>query len=385
MKLKGKFCDRPFRMFEVAFPNEKNEIPCFTCCANWLPVKIGDLSKDSISEIWNSEEIKNIRKSILLGDFKYCDHTRCPEILTDSLHNIGTIDDPYLVDIIKNNKVELDCNPHFLNLAYDQTCNLACPSCRTDFIITNKGKKREVIELTSRKILDLNFEDVKNIMICSSGDPFASEHFRDFLFKFDGKKYTDTKIQIITNGVLFTPAMWDKLSHIHNNIGDINISLDAVHEETYNIVRKGGNLKQAIENVRFLVKLHNDKGYFTKIKLDFVVQTLNYKEMELFVLLGKELGVTEVYFQKIINWGTYSETDFKYHEVYHPDHRNYDDFISVINKDIFNDPIVNMGNLSFYRSNSASRKNHSFSFKNAILHTFTKKFRMIKTYFHFKD
>lgn len=44
--------------------------------------------------------------------------------------------------------------------------------------------------------------------------------------------------------------------------------------------------------------------------MNFVVQRENYKEMVPFVEWGQKLGVDEVFFTKILNWGTYTEEEF---------------------------------------------------------------------------
>ena len=45
--------------------------------------------------------------------------------------------------------------------------------------------------------------------------------------------------------------------------------------------------------------------------MNFVVQRENYKEMPDFVRWGQELGVDEVFFTKILNWGTYTPEEFE--------------------------------------------------------------------------
>ena len=47
------------------------------------------------------------------------------------------------------------------------------------------------------------------------------------------------------------------------------------------------------------------------MRFNFVVQKMNYKEMPDFVKWGLELDVDEVFFTKILNWGTYTDEEFK--------------------------------------------------------------------------
>ena len=52
-------------------------------------------------------------------------------------------------------------------------------------------------------------------------------------------------------------------------------------------------------------------GELSYFRMNFVVQKRNYQEMIDFVKWGLEIGADEVFFTKILNWGTYSEEEFK--------------------------------------------------------------------------
>lgn len=52
-------------------------------------------------------------------------------------------------------------------------------------------------------------------------------------------------------------------------------------------------------------------GELSYFRMNFVVQKENYKEMIPFVEWGQELGVDEIFFTKILNWGTYSQEEFE--------------------------------------------------------------------------
>jgi hypothetical protein len=50
--------------------------------------------------------------------------------------------------------------------------------------------------------------------VTGSGDPFGSKIFRDLLFGIDGSKYPNVKINLQTNGVMFTPKYWKNMKKI---------------------------------------------------------------------------------------------------------------------------------------------------------------------------
>lgn len=71
-------------------------------------------------------------------------------------------------------------------------------------------------------------------------------------------------------------------------------------------------------------------GKIVYIRLNFVVQLDNYKEMKQFITFAKKFNADEVWFQRITNWGTISQEDFLNIDVF--DERNplYGDAISIL-------------------------------------------------------
>lgn len=376
MNLKNKFCARPFTYLEIGYPTEDGKVLCHACCPNQLPKEVGDLSRESIEDVWNSKSYREIRESILDGSFKYCDSSQCPEIQANSLPDRDIVSDKRLRKIINENKTELDLGPEILNLSYDQTCNLACPSCRVDFITHNDEQSKDVFDKIGIEVLKTTSENVKRVLFCSSGDPFSSQHFKGLLKELDFKKNPELRIQIVTNGVLFTQKMWDELQNIHGRIDLVCISIDAAKEKTYDIVRKGGDFKKLMRNLEFIKGLRK-KGLIPFLKFDFVVQDYNFLEMPAFVEIGKKYGADKVFFQRIINWGTYSNEDFLKRAVYLEDHPKYQSFVEVCNSVELKDGIVDGGNLSSFIGEPKKK----FRLTKAIEHIIVKRIRRLKKYF----
>ena len=373
MDLKNKFCSKPFTYLEIGYPNSNGEILCHACCPNQLPKSVGDLSTDTVEKVWNSQEYIDIRKSILDGSFKYCNESQCPEIQTNSLPDKNLISDKRLINIINNETVLLEDGPEVLNLSYDQTCNLACPSCRTDFITSNDKASQEVLDNIGFEVIKTTSKNVKRVLFCSSGDPFSSKHFKMLLKNLNFKLNPDLRIQIVTNGVLFTESMWKELHSIHKKIDLVCVSIDATKKETYGVVRKGGDWDKLLANLIFIKKLRKT-GFIPFLKFDFVVQDHNFKEMPDFVELGKKFGADRVFFQRVINWGTYGPKDFKQRAIYdqlHPDHL---EFLDICKLEILKDQIVDGGNLSEF----IGIPKRKFRLINAIKHTILKRYRRLK-------
>ena len=108
---------------------------------------------------------------------------------------------------------------------------------------------------------------------------------------------------------MFTPANWEHFKKNNNVKIMLTVSVDGASKETYQYIRRG-NFDVLQQNMRFASELRH-KGELSYFRLNFVVQRENYKEMIDFVQWGKELGVDEIFFTKILNWGTYTPEEFE--------------------------------------------------------------------------
>jgi wyosine [tRNA(Phe)-imidazoG37] synthetase (radical SAM superfamily) len=341
------FCEKPFEFFEIGRTHD-GHVQTHVCCPAWLPLNVGDISKLPLERIWNSKLMQRIRQSMLDGTYSFCNKNLCPKINTGTLMEKSQITDPFYRDIIDNNKVVMDKGPKILNLSNDRSCNLTCPSCRTDKEMLSAGPEYDRMVQVHDRLMEESIKDLKHIIFCSNGDPFASKLYRKMMFEIDGSINRELEVQIVTNGLLFNEGNWNRLEKIHDNKITVFCSVDAATPETYRITRRGGELEDLIPNLEFLAQKRKEEK-INYLQLDFVVQDYNYAEMKQFVELGKRLGVDRVYFQRIINWGTYSEADFLNRMVYDEHHPDYEKFIMHLKDPIFEDEIVNMGNVEEFR------------------------------------
>lgn len=345
--LRNKFCHKPWEDFDVQPDGD-----VYMCCKGWLEKPIGNLHQNNLWEIWNSKDAQAIRKSILDGSFRYCNQDVCWPIQKDQLLDRNELPDKYR-EIVDRKWTVLERPPEGFGLLYDRSCNLSCPSCRRELIYFREGPQYQKALSLHKKLMEDLFSaphDRPFRMRCSgAGDPFASPIFRDFLFTLKGSDFPNVVINLTTNGVLFNRAYWDKMSGIHKNIGWVIVSFDAATAETYAYTRRGGNFAVLLKNFEFLNELRRD-GLIKYLKMDFVVQQKNYREMPDFIRLAKRFGhVDSVGFALITNWGTYPPAEFKHHAIWRPDHPELSEFLQVLTDPMFDDPIVDLKNLVHYR------------------------------------
>jgi sulfatase maturation enzyme AslB (radical SAM superfamily) len=330
--LKNYTCTVPFVNMEIM------DGASYMCCASWLKKEIpGDIK---IKNLWNCNEAKEIRKSIYDGSYSYCDKTQCPFLseiisgqpLTPTNPIVNTKDLPdYIKDNYMEKTGEMLIGPKMLQFSFDRTCNYKCPSCRVDFIV-NGNKDIKNVELTIEEIEEVYAKDLVTIYITGSGDPFASVSFRNFLRNFKPEKYPSLEnIHLHTNASLWNEEMWNSMKSIHPYVKTCEISIDAGLKETYeNYTRLGGKWDILIDNLKFI----NTIPKLKYIKTSFVVQSHNYKEMTTFVeLINKIFGKKAyVFFGKINNWGTFTNSEFQLLKVWDETHPEYQFFLDEFDK-----------------------------------------------------
>jgi len=236
--LKDRFCVRPFEGFELG---ENGSV--YLCCPAWLRQRAGNLHEQSGEAIWNSQAAQDVRRGILDGSFRHCNHEVCPDIQSGTLPTRAQASrDPRLRDIIAGNKTVVDGIPRFINFSHDKSCNLSCPSCRTERIQFNDGPGYEVRKSLHERLVGAFLTKATDqpftLSVTGSGDPFASRVFREFLFSLDGSRFPNMQVNLQTNGVLFTRKTSNKMRAIHGRIHAVLVSFDAATPATYAITRR---------------------------------------------------------------------------------------------------------------------------------------------------
>ncbi len=343
--LADKFCGRPFDSFEL---QENGSV--HLCCPAWLRQRAGNLNDSSAAEIWNSPAAQAIRGGILDGSFRYCDSDLCPEIRAGTLPTRRAASaNPRYRAIIEGNLTRIDGMPTFINLANDKSCNLSCPSCRTQRIQFNDGPGYLARKRLQDRLVESFFAAPTDrpfvVNVTGSGDPFGSRIFRDFLFALDRAKFPRMQVDLQTNGVLFTEKTWGNLRKIHGAIGTVRVSFDAACESTYAVTRRGGDWRQLLENMEFLAARRR-AGEVGELILYFVVQKANFREMPDFVRLGQRFAADRVYFSRAVNWGTWSTAEYADQCVWQPHHPLHAEFRRIMSDPILDEPFVFLGNIA---------------------------------------
>lgn len=344
-RLDDRFCATPFDVIDVL--DGKSHL----CCASWLPESIGDLAEHSWEDVWNSDTAQSIRGSIIDGSFRYCNKIACPKIADNSLplkRDLVATSARWR-DTIDNFRTRVSTGPDRVNLAYDKTCNLSCPSCRTHKVAADSATRARFDSLQEDKILPM-LRHAKLALVTGSGDPFASKNFRNLLDRLGAEEYPDLRFQVMTNGMLLTPREWARFPALHGRVAFLRISLDAATGPTHELLRRGARWPVMENNLAFARELRA-AGLVDHLDFSFTVQVDNYHEMGQAIDLGHHFGVDHVGFLRLTNWGTFSPEEYAGKAVFMPAHPRHAHFLDLMQDPRLQDPIAGLNDLrQFVRS-----------------------------------
>lgn len=289
---------------------------CTLCaCDGWLPIPVGKISDfNSLEDVWDSPIAKMLQDDIEQKKFTWC-----------AVENCG-------ITQRSINKVQ-----YSLNINIDDSCNLACPSCRRELRMLEAGPEFEQKVKDLDRILEWleNFDHPITISLGGGGDALAGRISRNLIKNYRyNPKHT---FRVNTNGLLLKKVVEN--SSIQPAISVFSISVDAATAEVYEQVRRPGKWSVLMENLEWL---YNNRGN-SAVNLNFVLQKTNYRDLLGFAELCQRFNFTGVVFP-LIDWSTWNSKPvlnpdaytiangtFLDHNVADPAHPEHNDFIAVLN------------------------------------------------------
>lgn len=342
--LKERFCEHPFTRFDMMHGSHGN-LPVQVCCSHWLPTVIGDL-RSGAEAVLNSPVVQDIRRSMMDGSFKYCDHLNCQTMCNNALPKKADLKDPELRHAIDTGDVTVTRTRDIL-FGIDETCNLSCPSCRTSVYAASKDRQKELIGVVEQTILPL-LSRADSIMINPAGEVFASAPARRVLDYISDETCPDLKVRIISNGTRFSEDEWNRFPGIHNKTEYVRVSLDGTTKETFEKLRRGAYYEETWNNLAFLSRLRK-QGTIQALLLSYTYQLDNFHEMPAFVQMGIDLGADALLFERLMNMGAFTSQEYEERAVHMLTHPRYHEFEEVLRNPLMRRTIVR-GDLAWLRT-----------------------------------
>jgi MoaA/NifB/PqqE/SkfB family radical SAM enzyme len=319
------YCPDPFET--VSIDKDGNVGLCG--CESWQPQKIGNIFQQPLVEIYNNELSQQIRQSIRDGSYVYCNEQTCGSIINQTLIPLDQLEPKLQSQFSTGTFFEM---PYTFYIAGDETCNLSCPSCRTQVIDKNEfnlARNVKILNILNEQIFNGSCDRTITIKLSTSGEVFASALLMEFCSNFNTKNYPKAEFWFQSNGLL-VQSRWHKIQHLVHNIEDFTITADSCIKPIYEKLRRGGKFEKLLDNLSFLKQKKSEHQF--QLTLRMVVQYDNHNELEQFYQFAKTYDADFVEYVKISNWGTYSPAQFDSIDVLNSKHQLYNTVTNTLKK-----------------------------------------------------
>jgi MoaA/NifB/PqqE/SkfB family radical SAM enzyme len=314
---------------------------------------MGNLLTDTIDEVVNNSKKLKVQTNMRQGIFSDC---------TDYCHHLSSFlsnkNDYWPIIPIENLDNKLKNTTMHIQFSYDNSCNLQCPSCRTELtywdpadINDHNGQIIKKVHARVKELIDVLLAQGNKILlqITGSGDPFASPLYWNYLLELANKPiHKNISIQLDTNGILMTEENLIKIKPLWPHIIRVNFSIDAATNKTYKIIRKNGNFTKLQKNLNILDHLIAEEKFPNLInwQTNFIVQKDNYKELEEYVKWQLTLKSKPLISLSLIgHWIHLSNDKFKSMAVWDSLHPERNILVEILKNPIFKNSQIR-GNIS---------------------------------------
>lgn len=319
-------CDLPFNDIEVQANGR-----VYTCCPGWNPASIGNLLEDDLRTIWNGNKAQTVRDSMTDGSYKYCNAKTCPAMIAGGGPRIipkSTFVDP-------GNRF-----PKNIAFSVDNTCNLVCPSCRTKKIITMESDAHEralkILRTAFRSVFKEPHNEPITFTFDGVGEIFFSPVYREIfeteeVFKTPDK-WPGFRTVLCTNGTMMTEKIQNKYSVLFDRMLGIRLSIDAGNKTSYENVRVGGDWDLLWENIDYMYEKTLKNNPAKSWAWNVILQEDNFESIPDLVKLAYQYhdNLPEIYIVNMLNWGTYSQSEFDKKAVWFPGSPRYDEARAIL-------------------------------------------------------
>ena len=312
----NKPCSLPFEYLEI-----HNEGNVFPCCPNYINFNsCGNIYNKNLFSIWTGKDFSELRNKLINGDFSCCNRNICCYSPSD-----------YTEKFNPNKQL-----PKVVLLCYDQECNYKCITCRDEIYQNSNEELKKLDNEVLPRILP--FISKLDGVVFSGGDPLAARHSRK-LIKEICKRNPKIKISINTQGYFLDEHNIKELGI--KKLNNVEISIHSSTRKTYKKIMRQDSFDRIMKNLDFISDWKK-QGKLNLLFLNFVVHSMNYKEMPEFVKLAEKYDAI-AQFWSYKPWTT-AEMHKRYKEVavFEPWHKDYPLLQKILKDPIFKSEHCNM-------------------------------------------
>lgn len=186
-------------------------------------------------------------------------------------------------------KLVLTSSPRVIFIQVSGPCNSNCVFCSRggDYEIFNLNIHRERFEIKLYPYISR----AETLIFTGSGEflllPEAEE-----IINFFNISFPHVQKQFATNGTALTNAICEKILQSKSKY-TIHVSLHASNSALHRVITRNGAFSKIIEQLRYLLALRKDKSKL-ELRLIFVANTLNIKDLPNFIKFAAGLGIDRV-------------------------------------------------------------------------------------------
>ena len=248
--------------------NQNSEV--YPCCRTKHNYSYGSVQKKGLKEIWNSEEIKNVRKEMLAGKAQsFCENCyEAEKIGAESPRQAAN--DKYRDEFSRIEYTNTDGELVgkeiiYLDIRFSNICNFKCRSCGPESsnawyedhqkLCKSTKDQKKTLKLTENKTL---MQDIESLLpkidkiYFAGGEPLLDENHYRLLERLIELKRCDVKIESNTNLSTLSYMQWNILNlwkKFENVI--VSASIDAIGPAA-ELVRKGADWETIRKNLATL-------------------------------------------------------------------------------------------------------------------------------------
>jgi len=176
-------------------------------------------------------------------------------------------------------------------------CNSLCVSCPLTYNHFLPYEPKHHLGWDEfRRIVD-QFPHLDRVVLHGIGEPLLNKDLPRFISHL---KERDAEVLFNTNAILLDQKRGDALAVA--GLDELRVSLDAITPELYAQLRGVDRLPQIIRNLQAFIRRHGGRA-IPKVSLWWVAMQVNLSQLLDFVRLAAQIGVPEIYLQRLVYFG----------------------------------------------------------------------------------
>jgi MoaA/NifB/PqqE/SkfB family radical SAM enzyme len=197
----------------------------------------------------------------------------------------------------------IESGPRVVFIEVTNRCNLLCQTCPHTFFDREPFKSLTLAEFIN---IAEQFPQMQRVLLHGVGEPLLNRELPEIIQYL---KKRDVEVIINSNGTLLTPAWQAKL--VESGLDQYRCSIDGATDETYARIRGANLLPKLRQGLGGLVKTKERlKATTPHISIWCVSTRENLQELPDLLRLAADLGVPEVYMQRLVYFAREPEEQY---------------------------------------------------------------------------